>query len=207
MVCGDRRVHTRPRPGARAIRRLLRQPARGDVTRVTQGHSGRPLVLGKVAGVAFTIVQLVAITRIVAEVMPDTLAWQAGGGARLGRRLHAVGAAFRLDLSITAHGWTISRRMIEFYPAYPLGPYLRGHRERFVVHVARPGAARRAHDGPCGRPCVISTYTIDTVLLTAALMLATLLHQYPFVHAWLTVKVLLARGVHPARQLRTQARP
>jgi len=35
------------------------------------------------------------------------------------------------------------------------------------------------------------TYTIDTVLLTAALMLATLLHQYPFVHAWLTVKVLL----------------
>lgn len=35
------------------------------------------------------------------------------------------------------------------------------------------------------------TYTIDTVLLTAALMLATILHQYPFVHAWLTVKVLL----------------
>lgn len=35
------------------------------------------------------------------------------------------------------------------------------------------------------------TYTIDTVLLTAALMLATLLHQYPFVHGWLTVKVLL----------------
>lgn len=35
------------------------------------------------------------------------------------------------------------------------------------------------------------SYTIDTVLLTAALMLATLLHQYPFVHAWLTVKVVL----------------
>jgi uncharacterized membrane protein SirB2 len=35
------------------------------------------------------------------------------------------------------------------------------------------------------------SYTIDTVLLTAALMLATLLHQYPFVHAWLTVKVAL----------------
>ncbi|HWK50172.1 MAG TPA: SirB2 family protein, partial [Steroidobacter sp.] len=28
-------------------------------------------------------------------------------------------------------------------------------------------------------------------LLTAALMLATMLHQYPFVHGWLTVKVLL----------------
>jgi uncharacterized membrane protein SirB2 len=35
------------------------------------------------------------------------------------------------------------------------------------------------------------SYAIDTALLTAALMLATILHQYPFVHAWLTVKVLL----------------
>ncbi|MCB1560773.1 MAG: SirB2 family protein [Xanthomonadales bacterium] len=35
------------------------------------------------------------------------------------------------------------------------------------------------------------SYCIDTVLLTAALMLVTILHQYPFVHAWLTVKVLL----------------
>ena len=35
------------------------------------------------------------------------------------------------------------------------------------------------------------SYAIDTVLLTAALMLVTLLHQYPFVHGWLTVKVLL----------------
>jgi uncharacterized membrane protein SirB2 len=35
------------------------------------------------------------------------------------------------------------------------------------------------------------SYTIDTVLLTAALMLLTILHQYPMVHAWLTVKVCL----------------
>ncbi|MGD9616528.1 MAG: SirB2 family protein [Alphaproteobacteria bacterium] len=35
------------------------------------------------------------------------------------------------------------------------------------------------------------TYTIDTVLLTAALMLTTIVQQYPFMHAWLTVKVLL----------------
>jgi uncharacterized membrane protein SirB2 len=34
------------------------------------------------------------------------------------------------------------------------------------------------------------SYTIDTILLTAALMLMTMLHQYPFVHGWLTVKVL-----------------
>lgn len=35
------------------------------------------------------------------------------------------------------------------------------------------------------------SWTIDTTLLTAALMLITILHQYPFVQAWLTIKVLL----------------
>lgn len=35
------------------------------------------------------------------------------------------------------------------------------------------------------------SYAIDTTLLTAAVMLATMLHQYPFVHGWLTVKVVL----------------
>jgi uncharacterized membrane protein SirB2 len=35
------------------------------------------------------------------------------------------------------------------------------------------------------------SYAIDTSLLTAALMLVTLVHQYPFVQSWLTVKVLL----------------
>ena len=47
------------------------------VTRVTQGHSGRPLVLGRVAAAAFILVQLVAVLRIVAEVVPDAMAWQA----------------------------------------------------------------------------------------------------------------------------------
>ena len=36
-----------------------------------------------------------------------------------------------------------------------------------------------------------ASYAIDTVLLAAALALAAMLRQYPFVHAWLTVKVLL----------------
>jgi uncharacterized membrane protein SirB2 len=35
------------------------------------------------------------------------------------------------------------------------------------------------------------SYTIDTVLLTAAIMLTTIVQQYPFIHAWLTMKVLL----------------
>ena len=51
------------------------------VTRVTQGHSGRPLVLGTTAGFAFVVVQAVAVTRVLAELLPDSLAWQAIAGA------------------------------------------------------------------------------------------------------------------------------
>jgi uncharacterized protein involved in response to NO len=47
------------------------------VTRVTQGHSGRPLVLGKVAAFAFALIQLVTVLRIVAELARDSLLWQA----------------------------------------------------------------------------------------------------------------------------------
>lgn len=44
---------------------------------------------------------------------------------------------------------------------------------------------------PMWAPVRYLSYTIDTVLLTAALMLMTIVRQYPFVHHWLTVKVVL----------------
>lgn len=44
---------------------------------------------------------------------------------------------------------------------------------------------------PMSAPLRYASYAIDTVLLVAALMLVAILHQYPFVHAWLTVKVCL----------------
>lgn len=52
------------------------------------------------------------------------------------------------------------------------------------------------------------SYAIDTTLLTAALMLTVILHQYPFVQSWLTVKVLLlivyiVLGVFALRRGRT----
>ena len=52
------------------------------------------------------------------------------------------------------------------------------------------------------------SYAIDSALLTAALMLITILHQYPFVQVWLTVKVLLlvvyiVLGVFALRRGRT----
>lgn len=46
------------------------------VTRVTQGHSGRPMELGRVAAFAFIVIQITAVVRVVAEVMPDSLLWQ-----------------------------------------------------------------------------------------------------------------------------------
>lgn len=44
---------------------------------------------------------------------------------------------------------------------------------------------------PKALPVRLLSWSIDTVLLTAALMLMTVVDQYPFVEPWLTVKVLL----------------
>ena len=44
---------------------------------------------------------------------------------------------------------------------------------------------------PLAWPLRYLSWTIDTVLLTAALMLMTITHQDPVRHGWLTVKVLL----------------
>ena len=52
------------------------------------------------------------------------------------------------------------------------------------------------------------SYTIDTILLGAAILLTLVVHQYPFVNAWLTTKVLLlvvyiVLGVAALRRART----
>jgi uncharacterized protein involved in response to NO len=47
------------------------------VTRVTQGHSGRPLAMVPVAWFAFITIQAVAVTRVVSELAGDFWAWQA----------------------------------------------------------------------------------------------------------------------------------
>ena len=47
------------------------------VTRVTQGHSGRPLQMYGIAWFAFAAIQVVATLRVLAEVLPDPGLWQA----------------------------------------------------------------------------------------------------------------------------------
>jgi uncharacterized membrane protein SirB2 len=53
------------------------------------------------------------------------------------------------------------------------------------------------------------SYVIDTGLLASALMLVAILHQYPFMDAWLTTKVLLllpyiVLGSYALRRARSQ---
>ncbi|MET0892873.1 MAG: NnrS family protein [Pseudoxanthomonas sp.] len=47
------------------------------VTRVTQGHSGRPLQMPVAAWFAFVAIQLVAVMRVAAEISADAGVWQA----------------------------------------------------------------------------------------------------------------------------------
>lgn len=44
---------------------------------------------------------------------------------------------------------------------------------------------------PMASPLRYLVWTVDTVLLTAALMLMTVVRQYPFADSWLTMKVVL----------------
>lgn len=80
--------------------------------------------------------------------------------------------------------------MIEFYPLIR------------AVHIAaviasgslfllRGAAVQVGAKWAMAAPLRYLSYSIDTVLLTAALMLVTILHQYPFVQGWLTAKVVL----------------
>jgi uncharacterized membrane protein SirB2 len=56
----------------------------------------------------------------------------------------------------------------------------------------------------------ITSYLIDTTLLLAAILLTTIVRQYPFVNAWLTAKVVLlvlyiATGIVALKHARSQA--
>lgn len=47
------------------------------VTRVTQGHSGRPLEMGRIPWLCFLLLQLVVLLRVGAELLPDAGGWLA----------------------------------------------------------------------------------------------------------------------------------
>lgn len=84
----------------------------------------------------------------------------------------------------------VARFMIEFYPQIRLV---------HVVAVMASGALFAIRGlgllaggrWPMHAAIRYTSYTIDTVLLTAALMLMTIVRQYPLAHGWLTTKVAL----------------
>jgi len=60
-----------------------------------------------------------------------------------------------------------------------------------AVFVLRGIAVQFGASWAMAAPLRYLSYAIDTVLLTAAMMLVTIVHQYPFVQGWLTAKVCL----------------
>lgn len=80
--------------------------------------------------------------------------------------------------------------MIEFYPQIKL-VHIAAVIASGSLFMLRGLAVHAGATWAMAAPLRYLSYTIDTVLLTAALMLVTVLHQYPFVNSWLTVKVWL----------------
>ncbi|MEP7242078.1 MAG: SirB2 family protein [Gammaproteobacteria bacterium] len=80
--------------------------------------------------------------------------------------------------------------MIEFYPQIKL-VHVIAVVSSGGLFLLRALAVQGRQLWAMAAPIRYLSYTVDTVLLTAALMLMTVLHQFPFVNSWLTAKVPL----------------
>jgi uncharacterized membrane protein SirB2 len=80
--------------------------------------------------------------------------------------------------------------MIEFYPQIK-AVHIAAVIASGLLFLLRGAAVQLGASWAMAAPLRYLSYSIDTVLLTAALMLATILHQFPFVQGWLTAKILL----------------
>ena len=80
--------------------------------------------------------------------------------------------------------------MIEFYPQIR-AVHIAAVIASGLLFLLRGAAVQLGAKWAMAAPLRYLSYSIDTVLLTAALMLVTIQHQYPFVHGWLTAKVVL----------------
>jgi uncharacterized membrane protein SirB2 len=80
--------------------------------------------------------------------------------------------------------------MIELYPQIK-AVHIAAVMASGLLFLVRGASLHAGITWAMAAPARYLSYAIDTTLLAAALMLATMLHQYPFVHGWLTAKVLL----------------
>lgn len=98
--------------------------------------------------------------------------------------------------------------MEEFYPqirAVHIGSVIASG----LLFAMRCGAFNLAGAAwPKALPVRVLSWIIDSTLLMAALILMTIVHQYPLVHPWLTVKVaLLVLYIGLGTQALADARP
>jgi len=80
--------------------------------------------------------------------------------------------------------------MLEFYPQIK-AVHIAAVMASGLLFLVRGAAVQLGAAWAMAAPLRYLSYAIDTALLTAALMLATIIHQFPFVQGWLTAKVLL----------------
>jgi len=80
--------------------------------------------------------------------------------------------------------------MLEFYPQIK-AVHIAAVMASGSLFLVRGAAVQLGAAWAMAAPLRYLSYAIDTALLTAALMLATIIHQFPFVQGWLTAKVLL----------------
>jgi uncharacterized membrane protein SirB2 len=99
--------------------------------------------------------------------------------------------------------------VIEFYPQIKL-VHILSISASGALFALRALAVQFGQRWAMAGPIRYLSYTIDTILLTSALMLMTVLHQFPFVNSWLTVKVALVvvyivLGTFALKRARTKA--
>ena len=80
--------------------------------------------------------------------------------------------------------------MIEFYPQIK-ATHVALVLASGALFFVRALAVQFAQRWPLASPVRYVSYSIDTALLTSAFMLMAVLHQFPLVNSWLTVKVTL----------------
>src|SRR5690606_30419390 len=124
------------------------------VTRVTQGHSGRPLVLGTIPGIAFVGMQLVAVLRLLAELAANPAPWfLAAGLGWLAVFLPWVLRSLWIYLTPRADGrpgWARKQDRADVLPADQDGAHRRGTGQRWPVRGARGAGAGRPALGDGG---------------------------------------------------------
>ena len=159
------------------------------VTRVTMGHSGRPLRMAPAALACFAGVQLAAVARVGSEiatapgVIREPAARQRGAVAAGVRRMVIRS---RRHLSRAARGRQAG--MSEYY--FTLRSVHIACAVLTISLFAVRGMLMLAESPLLAHRALRWTpIAVDTVLLTTALMLMGIIHQYPFTTPWLTAKI------------------